>query len=183
MRRAEKTVSGLYGVMAEFESPADLVAAARRAHAEGYRELDGYSPFPIEELAEALGLRHTRLPLVVLIGGVVGCLGGYLLQYYASVIDYPWNVGGRPFHSWPSFVPVTFETTILVAALTAVFGMLGANGLPQPYHPVFNAPRFALATRDRFFLCIKARDPLFDREGTARFLAGLGGRHVTEVQP
>lgn len=183
MRREVETASGLYGVMAEFESPTALLEAARRAHAAGYREMDAYSPFPIEELSEALGFRHTRLPLVVLIGGVIGCIGGYLLQYYPSVIGYPWNVGGRPFHSWPSFIPVTFETTILVAALTAVFGMLGANGLPQPYHPVFNLPRFALATRDRFFLSIKARDPLFDRQKTARFLAGLGARHVDEVEP
>ena len=176
-------IHGLYGVMGEFENPTDLLEAARRAHAAGYREMDAYSPFPIEEITEALGFRHTRLPFVVLIGGIVGCLGGYLLQYYASVIDYPWNVGGRPFHSWPSFIPVTFEMTILGAALTAVFGMLGANGLPQPYHPVFNHPRFALATRDRFFLSIKARDPLFDRLGTKAFLEGLGAKFVTEVAP
>lgn len=183
MKPGRGAIEGLYGVMGEFDNPTNLLAAARRAHAEGYREMDAYSPFPIEELTEALGFRHTRLPLVVLIGGIVGCIGGYLLQYYASVIDYPWNVGGRPFHSWPSFVPVTFETTILVAALTAVFGMLGANGLPQPYHPVFNAPNFALATRDRFFLCIKARDPLFDRGQTARFLSSVGARFVNEVVP
>jgi hypothetical protein len=171
----------IYGLMAEFETPADLVAAAHRAREEGYRRVDGYTPFPIEGLAEAIGFHHSRLPLVVLIGGIAGCIGGYLLQYYISVISYPLNVGGRPFHSWPSFIPVTFEMTILVAALAAVVGMLALNGLPMPYHPVFNVSRFALATRDRFFLCIEATDPLFDREGTRRFLEGLGPRGVYDV--
>lgn len=173
----------IYGLMAEFDTPEALLAAARRARQEGYRRMDAYTPFPIEELAEAIGFHHTRLPLVVLIGGIVGCIGGYLLQYYASVIDYPLNVGGRPFHSWPAFIPVTFEMTILVAAFSAVLGMLALNGLPKPYHPVFNAPRFALATRDRFFLCIEAAEPQFDREGTKRFLESLEPREVFEVEP
>jgi hypothetical protein len=172
----------IYGLMAEFDNPEALLAAARRARQEGYRRMDAYTPFPIEELAEAIGFHHTRLPLVVLIGGVVGCVGGYLLQYYASVIGYPLNVGGRPFHSWPSFIPVTFEMTILVAAFSAVLGMLALNGLPRPHHPVFNAPRFALATRDRFFLCIEAADPKFDREGTKLFLESLNPREVFEVE-
>src|SRR5216110_2172860 len=163
----------IYGLMAECEHPQSLVSATGRAHREGYRCMDAYSPFPIEELHEALGGHHTRLPLIVLIGGLLGCLGGYALQYWVSAIAYPINVGGRPYHSWPAFIPVTFECTILAAALAAVLGMVALNGLPMPYHPVFNVPRFALASRDRFFLCIEATDPLFDREETKSFLRGL----------
>jgi hypothetical protein len=172
----------LYGLMAEFESPTDIVAAARRAYEEGYRRMDAYSPFPIEELSEAIGFYRNRLPLIVLIGGVLGCVGGFALCYWASVHAYPLNVGGRPLNSWPSFIPVTFETTILVAALFAVFGMLALNGLPQPYHPVFNVPRFELASRNTFFLCIEAIDPKFRREETRAFLESLGAREVTDVE-
>jgi Alternative complex III, ActD subunit len=171
----------IYGVMAEFDGPSELLAATRRAYAAGYRRMDAYTPYPIEELSDALGHTHTKLPLVVLIGGVIGCLGGYYLQYWASAIAYPVNVGGRPLHSWPAFIPVTFECTILVAALTAVLGMLAMNGLPMPYHPVFNVPRFALASRNRFFLCIEARDPKFDLGRTRGFLETLGPREVTTV--
>jgi hypothetical protein len=171
----------IYGLMAEFDDPNALVAATERAHHEGYRRMDAYSPFPIEELHKALGARRTRLPLLVLIGGLVGCLGGYLLQYWASAIAYPVNVGGRPLHSWPAFIPVTFECTILAAALSAVLGMLALNGLPMPYHPVFNVARFALASRNRFFLCIEAKDPKFDLEATRRFLETLGPRGVATV--
>src|SRR5471032_3596760 len=171
----------IYGLMAEFEDPTSLVTATERAHHEGYRRMDAYSPFPIEELHEALGSHHTRLPLIVLIGGLVGGIGGYLLQYWVSVIAYPVNVGGKPLHSWPAFIPVTFECTILAAALSAVFGMLALNGLPMPYHPVFNVPRFALASRNRFFLVIEARDPKFDLEETRRFLETLGPREVSTV--
>jgi hypothetical protein len=173
--------SPIYGLMAEFDRPEELRSAAQQAYAAGYRRMDAYTPFPVEGLAEALGLHRTRLPLVVLLGGIVGCIGGFGLQYYASVIDYPLNIGGRPLNSWPSFVPVTFETTILCAALAAVLGMLALNGLPMPYHPVFNVPRFELATRDHFFLCIEAADPHFDRQETRRFLECLGSREVTEV--
>jgi hypothetical protein len=173
----------LYGLMAEFESPEELLAAAQRAYREGYRRLDAHSPFPIHGLAEAIGVRRTWLPLLVLIGGLLGALVGYGTQYYVAAIDYPINVGGRPFNSWPSFIPITFEVTILFAALTAVFGMLALNGLPMPYHPVFNAPRFALATHDRFFLCIEAADPRFDPESTRRFLEGLNAKEVSDVAP
>jgi hypothetical protein len=168
--------------MAEFEDPSSLVAATNRAREEGYRWMDAYSPFPIEELHEALGEHHSRLPLVVLIGGLVGCIGGYALQYWISVIAYPINVGGKPLHSWPAFIPVTFECTILAAALSAVLGMLALNGLPMPYHPVFNVPRFALASRNRFFLVIEARDPKFEMGPTREFLESLAPREVTTVE-
>jgi hypothetical protein len=167
--------------MAEFDDPTSLVAATQRAHHAGYRRMDAYSPFPIEKLHDALGARHTRLPLLVLLGGLCGCIGGYTLEYWSSVVAYPLNIGGKPLHSWPAFIPVTFETTILVAALTCVLGMLALNGLPQPYHPVFNVPRFALASRNRFFLCIESTDPKFDVEATRRFLETLEPREVTTV--
>jgi hypothetical protein len=170
-----------YGLIAEFDDPTSLVAATHKAHADGYRCMDAYSPFPIEELHEALGSRHTRLPLIVLIGGLVGCIGGYGLQYWAATMAYPLNIGGKPFHSWPAFIPITFECTILAAALSAVLGMLALNGLPQPYHPVFNVPRFALASRNRFFLCIEASDPKFQLADTRRFLEALNPREVTTV--
>ena len=171
----------VYGLMAEFEDPTSLVQATHKAYHEGYRCMDAYSPYPIEELHEALGSHHTRLPLIVLIGGITGCIGGYLLQYWVSAITYPVNIGGKPLHSWPAFIPVTFECTILVAALSCVLGMLALNGLPQPYHTVFNVPRFALASRNRFFLCIESQDPKFDINGTRHFLETLGPREVTTV--
>jgi len=171
----------IYGLMAEFDNPTSLVLAARKTREAGYRRMDAYSPFPIEELSDALGHHHDPLPMLVLIGGVVGGTAGFLLQYYAAVIDYPLNIGGRPLLSWPSFIPVTFEMTILVAAFVAVLGMLGLNGLPMPYHPVFNVERFVNASRSRFFLCIESRDPLFDKQATGEFLESLEPREVSEV--
>jgi hypothetical protein len=176
-----KASHAVYGLMAEFDDPSSLVAATERAHHEGYRCMDAYSPYPIEELHDALGAHTTRLPFIVLIGGICGCLGGYGLEYWSSAIAYPLNIGGKPLHSWPAFIPVTFECTILVAALSAVLGMLALNGLPQPYHPVFNVPRFALASRNRFFLCIESKDPKFDVEATRQFLETLDPREVTTV--
>jgi hypothetical protein len=172
----------LHGVMAEFEHPEALVQAAQKTYAAGYRKLDAYSPFPIEGLSEAIGFHHDRLPLLVLIGGLCGAFLGFGLQYWVSAVNYPVNVGGRPFNSWPAFIPVTFEMTILLAAFTAVLGMLALNGLPMPYHPVFNAPRFALATRDRFFLCIEATDPLYGREAARELLRTLGAKEVVDVE-
>jgi hypothetical protein len=171
----------IYGLMAEFSNERDLLAAAQQAHDAGYRRMDAYSPLPISGLAEALGHRHTGVPLLTLLGGLAGCVGGYCLQYWIAAVDYPVNVGGRPLNSWPSFIPVTFELTILLAALSTLIGMLALNGLPMPYHPVFNVPRFALASRDRFFLCIEATDRHFDRHETARFLSSLPATAVTVV--
>ena len=171
----------LYGVIAEFTNPTDLVHAIEETRRAGYRRMDAYTPYPIEEVSEALGHHWSALPLIVLVGGILGGSGGYLLQYWTSVIDYPLNVGGRPYHSLISFVPVIFESTVLVAALFAVLGMLALNGLPMPHHPVFNAPGFALASRDRFFLCIEAVDPLFDRQKTRNFLERLEPYAVSEV--
>jgi hypothetical protein len=172
----------LYGLMAEFHSPETLLHAARRASQEGFKRMDAYTPFPIDGLAEAIGFHRTRVPLIVLIGGMIGCVGGFFLQYWVSVIDYPINVGGRPLNSWPAFIPVTFEMTILVAALSAFLGVLALNGLPMPYHPVFNVERFELASRNRFFLCIEAADPLFDRDRTGKFLENLTPEGVYEVE-
>jgi hypothetical protein len=173
----------LYGVMVEFDNPTDLVNAARETYEAGYRRINGYSPFPIEELSEAIGFTHTSLPLLVLIGGIVGGLSGFFMQYWMEVIDYPLNVGGKPLNSWPAFVPITFECTVLFAALTAVFGMLALNKLPQPYHPVFNAPNFVLATRDSFFLVVEANDPKFNHGEVFNFLGSRGGaKNVADVE-
>jgi hypothetical protein len=179
----EETTATLHGLMAEFDNPSALVAAAERARLAGYRRMDAYSPIPIEELSEALGLRRTRLPLLVLLGGFGGCFAGFALEYWVSVMAYPLNIGGRPLNSWPQFVPVMFETTVMGAALTAFFGMWALNKLPQPYHPVFNVPEFVRASTDRFFLCIEAGDPRFDREATWRFLEDLKPIGVSEVAP
>jgi hypothetical protein len=171
----------LYGVMAEFETPTALVSAARAAREKGYRKLDAYTPFPIEELTEALHLHHNKLPLIVLIGGIIGGIAGYMLQYFVTVIYYPINIGGRPLHSWPAYLIITFELTILFASLASVFGLLALCGLPMPYHPTFNVPRFEFASRNRFFLCIESTDPLFDRAKTCEFLETLEPREVSEV--
>ena len=173
--------SRVYGTMAEFDSAQALVDAAHRTHEAGYQKIDAYSPFPIEGLAEAIGFRKNAVPLVVLIGGLIGGLSGYALQYWISVISYPVNVGGKPYHSWPSFIIVAFEMTILFGGISAVFGMLALNGLPMPYHPVFNVPRFAFATKDRFFLIVFSTDPKYSATGTRGFLEGLGPRSISEV--
>ena len=171
----------LYGLMAEFASAEALLVAARRTYTEGYREIEAYSPFPVEGLSEAVGFTSNRVPLLTLLGGILGAAIGYFIQWYSAVIDYPLNVGGRPLNSWPAFILVTFELAILGAALAAVAGMLLLNGLPRLSHPVFNARNFDLATRNRFFLGIKANDPLFDGDATRRFLESLRPLNVAEV--
>jgi hypothetical protein len=167
--------------MAEFDNPTELMKAARATYAAGYRNIDAYTPYPIEELADVIGFTKTRVPLVCLIGGILGGLSGYLLQYWINNISYPLNIGGRPFHSWPAFIIVTFEMTILFGGLSAVIGMLGLNGLPAPYHPVFNNPRFSAVSRDRFFLCVEALDPQFDPERTRQFLSAFNSVDIAEV--
>ncbi|HUR19336.1 MAG TPA: DUF3341 domain-containing protein [Vicinamibacterales bacterium] len=177
----EQIAPTLYGLLAEFDTPDALVHATEKARLAGYRKMDAYSPIPIEELNEALGLRRTRLPKLVFIGGVLGGLGGFGLEYFSAALAYPMNIGGRPFNSWPQFIPVTFETTVLGAALTCFIGMWALNRLPQPYHPVFNVPAFARASTDRFFLCIEAIDPAFKLDETRTFLQGLHSLGVSEV--
>ena len=168
-----ETEPAVYGLLAEFTQPEQVLDAARRARAEGYRQMDAYTPFPVHGLSEAVGFRKTRVPLIVLLGGLTGCIGGFLLQYIYRVEYYPMNIGGRPHNSFVAFIIIMFELTILCAAFSAVVGMLALNGLPQPYHPLFNVPRFGLASRDRFFLSIEAKDPKFDLDTTRQFLQGL----------
>jgi hypothetical protein len=172
----------LYGLMAEFETPEKVLEAALRTHAAGYRRIDAFTPIPVEGLAEAVGFDWTSLPMVVFFGGLLGGSTGFGMCWYANVISFPLNVGGKPLNSWPAWIPITFELTILGAALTAVFGMLAMNGLPTPYHPVFNVSRFALASTDRFFLCIKARDKNFDLARTKAFLEELKPNGVFEIE-
>lgn len=172
----------IYGLLAEFESPEEVLAAAHRTREAGYKSFDAYSPIPVEGLAEAVGFDWTALPSLVLAGGILGGCTGFGMCYYANVVSYAWNIGGKPPNSWPMWIAITFELTILGASLTAVFGMLALNRLPQPYHPLFNAPRFMMASTDRFFLCITARDKKFDRAATRAFLESLRPHEVVEVE-
>jgi hypothetical protein len=172
---------GLYGLLAEFEGPAEVLRAAQRVHAAGYRQVEAYSPMPVEGLAEALEFRRTGMARVVLLGAILGGLVGYGFQVWVSVYAYPHNIGGRPLHSWPAFIPVTFEMTVLVGALAGVLGMLGLNGLPRPHHPLFAVPQFSRATRDGFFLSILATDPKFDDAATRQFLTELEPKEVIDV--
>jgi hypothetical protein len=173
----------IYGLLAEFADEEALVAAATGVCAAGYKQVEAYSPYPIHGLSDVLGIRGRRLPLIVLAGGIIGGAGGLFMQWYSAVIDYPLNVGGRPYASWPSFIPISFELTILVAGISAVLGMFALNGLPQPYHPLFNVPEFAKASRNGFFLSIEARDSKFDLPATRNLLVELGAQGVFEVSP
>jgi hypothetical protein len=174
--------SHLYGVMGEFETAADLIRATEKTRDAGYKKMDAYAPYPVEGLSEALGLRRSWVPFLTLMGGLGGGLTGFGFQYWVNVISYPLNIGGRPLNSWPAFIPVTFELTILGAASFAVFGMLALNKLPHPYHPVFNVDRFSRASTDRFFICIEATDPKFSVTESTRFLQSLNAQHITEVR-
>lgn len=174
--------SPIYGLMAEFENPEQLVKATERAYETGYRKMDAYTPFPVEEVAEAMHFHDTGVPPIVLVGGLVGAFSGFLIQVIGSAYDYPLNVGGRPLYSWPAFIPVTFEAGILIAAFAAVLALILLNGLPRPYHPVFNAPNFERVSEDRFFLCIEAKDPKFEQASTRAFLESLGPQQVSEVE-
>ncbi len=172
----------IYGLLAEFETPEELLAATQRTHDAGYKSIDAFSPIPVEGLAEAIGFHGSKLSTLVLIGGILGGLTGFGMCWYANVLSFPQIIGGKPFNTWPMWIPITFELTILGAALTTVIGMFALNGLPQPYHPVFNVERFALATTDRFFLCIKARDKKFDLKGTKAFMESLKSHGVFEIE-
>ena len=176
-----KLSSPIYGLLAEFDSATDLVVATRAAYRAGYRKMDAYSPFPIEEASEAIGFHKSRVPLIVLLGGILGGSSGYALQYWINCISYPLNIGGKPWQSWPAFIVPTFELTILFAGLCGVFGMFALNGLPMPHHPLFNSDRFAMVTRDKFFLCVEAADPHFDMDGTWRFMESLQPVSISEV--
>jgi hypothetical protein len=181
--RSQTTRYGpIYGLMAEFDEPKALVRAAHAAHTAGYRRVEAYSPYPIEEVSHALGHHRSKMPLLVLGGGITGACAGFGLAYWSSVIAYPMNIAGKPLNSWPAFIVPTFETTILFGALAAVLGMLALNGLPMPYHPVFNVPNFARASKDRYFLCIEARDRKFDLAATRDFLEHTDALEVREVE-
>jgi hypothetical protein len=182
MAHAE-TSTPLYGLMAEFDTPQALLDAAVATGKAGYTKTDAYSPFPIHGLDQALGIKERLVAPIVLVGGLTGLAAGYGLEYWSQVIEWPMNIGGRPYHAWVSFIPPAFELTILFAAFAAVFGTLALNGLPQPYHPVFNAPRFDRASQDSFFLAIEAADPKFDAVRTRQFLASLHPREVVDVAP
>jgi hypothetical protein len=171
----------IYGLLAEFDSVDSVISAAHRVREAGYRKIDAYSPFPLEELSEAIGFEKNGVALVCLVGGLLGCTAAFTLQWWINSISYPINIGGRPLYSWPSFIIVTFEMTILFSGLSAVFGMLALNGLPMPYHPVFNVPQFDAASKDKFFIIIFSSDKNYDPVRTRAFLEGLNPLSVSEV--
>lgn len=174
-------LANLYALAAEFDSAEALTEAARRVHEAGYRRVEAYTPHAVSGLADTLGFGHTGVPLLVFLGGLLGAIGGYFMLWYANVISYPWNTGGKPPNSWPAFIPITFEMMVLGAATMAVVALIVLCGLPQPYHPVFNAPGFERASQDRFFLCIEAADPRFDAAVVRRLLEEFSPLNISEV--
>lgn len=172
----------IYGLMAEFSSGEEILRAAKSAYEHGFRKMEAFTPFPIEGLSENLGQKKSLVPFFVLICGIGGGLGGYFMEWYANVVSYPLNIGGRPYNAWPMFIPITFELTILSAALAAIIAMIALNRLPEPHHPVFNAPEFERASTDKFFLCIEANDPKFDLSATRKFLETLKPERISEVE-
>lgn len=177
-----RPVRNVYGIMAEFETQEGLFAACRNARDKGFKQMDAYTPAPLHGLTDAMGWDDNTLQKIVFAGGITGCISGFSLMYYITMITYPMNIGGKPNFSWPAYVPPTFEMTVLFAAFAAVFGMIALNGLPSPYHPVFNNPRFDMASTDRFFLCIESTDPLFDLSATREFLEAQHAKEVVEVE-
>jgi hypothetical protein len=173
----------LYGMIAQFGSAEALLASVKKARAQGYCKMEAYSPYPIHGLSEALGFRRTKLPYLIFLGGMTGAIGGFSMLWSSAAYFYPFNIAGRPYFSWEAFVPITFECMILLAAFSAVLGMLGLNGLPQPYHPLFNSEAFAHASRDKYFLCVESVDPLFDVDKTRQFLESLNPEEIDEVAP
>ena len=174
---------GTYGLLAEFDTPTELVVAAKKAYADGWRRLDCYTPYPVEEAAEAINFHRNKVPLLTLIGGLMGLAAMFLLETWVSTLAYPLNIGGRPTYSWPAFIVPAYEWTILFAGLSAAFGMLALNGLPQLYHPLFNAPNFRDgASTDKFFLCLEAEDPRFSILETRAFLEKFAPVSVVEVE-
>jgi hypothetical protein len=171
----------IYGVIAEYDTPEQVLSAAKAAHRAGYQKMDAYTPHPVEGLDDALGMQPTRLGFVVLAMGLVGMVTGYFMQWYSMNIFYPLNIGGRPLHDWPTYVVITFELTVLLSAFTAGLFMLARNGLPRPYHPVFNTPGFERATRDGYYLCIESEDPTFDLKRVQSFFQGTTPVSVHEV--
>ncbi|MFM7323035.1 MAG: DUF3341 domain-containing protein [Armatimonadota bacterium] len=181
MAHGSSSAPAVHGIVAEFDDPDALVAAVKRARAAGYRKFDAYSPFPIHGLAEAMEFNDVRIPWMAFFGGLTGCMLGLGFQTFVAVVDYPWNVGGKPLFSWPQFIPITFEATVLCTGLCTFVTQFALNGLPRPYHPMFNAHNFERATQDRFFLCIESRDPQFEASSTTQFLTELGSLQVSEV--
>jgi hypothetical protein len=186
-RRVQKPVDQgsreLYGLLAKFNTQEDLIIASDRTYSEGYRKFDSYSPYPVPELARAMHLKSSPLPFVILAGGILGGVGGFLMMTYATVWDYPLNIGGRPLFSWPTYIPITFELTVLLGALCGILGLFFFTRFPQPYHPVFNSEDFIEhGSQDAFYLSIEASDPKFDLDRTRRFLENLGSALVSEIE-